>query len=103
MSVAHPRRKLLIVVSDRSLRRQLETMFSDLEVTASRTGEDTLALVRRTEPDVVLLDLGAAREPGAAGPSLELLRQILNLTPDVKLIAITEPDARELTVAAIGL
>jgi len=103
MTVAHRRRKLLIVVSDRTLRRQLETVFSDLDVTAGRMDEDTLAIVRRTEPDVVLLDLGSAREPSAAGPSLELLRQILNLTPDVKLIAITEHDARELTVAAIGL
>ena len=97
MSVANRRRKLLIVVNDRALRRQLETVFSDLEVTASRMEDDTLAIVRRTEPDVVLLDLGTARAPGAAGPSLELLRQILNLTPDVKLIAITEHDARELS------
>jgi two-component system NtrC family response regulator len=103
MTVANRRRKLLIVVNDRALRRQLETVFSDLDVTAGRIEEDTLAIVRRTEPDVVLLDLGSAREPGAAGPGLELLRQILNLTPDVKLIAITEHDARELTVAAIGL
>src|SRR5215472_12787703 len=103
MAVANHRRKLLIVVNDRALRRQLETVFSDLEVTANRTGEDTLAIVRRTEPDVVLLDLGTAREPTAAKESLELLRQILNLTPDVKLIVITEHDARELTVAAIGL
>jgi len=103
MAVANHRRKLLIVVNDRPLRRQLETVFSDLEVTASRPGEDVLAIVRRTEPDVVLLDLGTAREPTAAKESLELLRQILNLTPDVKLIAITEHDARELTVAAIGL
>jgi two-component system NtrC family response regulator len=103
MTVANRRRKLLIVVNDRTLRRQLETVFSDLDVTAGRMDEDALAIVRRTEPDVVLLDLGSAPEPGAAAPSLELLRQILNLTPDVKLIAITEHDARELTVAAIGL
>ncbi|HVH82974.1 MAG TPA: hypothetical protein VM713_01540 [Steroidobacteraceae bacterium] len=50
MSVANRRRKLLIVVNDRTLRRELESMFSDLEVTASRAGEDTLAIVRRTEP-----------------------------------------------------
>ncbi|HUL47825.1 MAG TPA: response regulator, partial [Steroidobacteraceae bacterium] len=103
MAVSHRRRKLLIVVNDRTLRRQLETVFSDLDVTAGRMDDDTLAIVRRTEPDVVLLDLGTAREPSAARPSLELLRQILSLTPDVKLIAITEHDARELTVAAIGL
>jgi two-component system NtrC family response regulator len=103
MTVANHRRKLLIVVNDRTLRRQLETVFSDLDVTAGRMDEDTLAIVRRTEPDVVLLDLGNAREPSAAGSGLELLRQILNLIPDVKLIVITEHDARELTVAAIGL
>src|SRR5438105_8877255 len=35
--------------------------------------------------------------------SLELLRQILNISPDTKIIAMTEHDARELAVAAVGL
>ena len=78
-------------------------MFSDLDVTASETSDQTLALVRRTEPDVVLFDLGAAREPQVAAQSLELLRQILNISPDTKIIAMTEHDARELAVAAVGL
>jgi two-component system NtrC family response regulator len=103
MAVANRRRKLLILENDRALRRELEMVFSDLEVTAIRTSDDTLAIVRRTEPDVVLFDLGTAREPQVAAQSLELLRQILNLTPDVKLIAMTEHDARELAVAAVGL
>ena len=60
-------------------------------------------LVRRIEPDVVLFDLGTAREPAVAAQSLELLRQILNLAPDTKIIAMTEHDARELAVAAVGL
>jgi two-component system NtrC family response regulator len=59
--------------------------------------------VRRLEPDVVLFDLGAAREPSLATQSLELLRQILNLAPDTKIIAMTEHDARQLAVAAVGL
>jgi two-component system, NtrC family, response regulator len=103
MSVANRRRKLLILEDDRTLRRELEAVFSDLDVTAIRTSDDPLATVRRTEPDVVLFDLGTAREPTVAAQSLELLRQILNLTPDVKLIAMTEHDARELAVAAVGL
>ena len=97
------RRKLLILENDRALRRELEAIFSDLDVTASETSEQTLALVRRTEPDVVLFDLGAAREPAVAAQSLELLRQILNISPDTKIIAMTEHDARELAVAAVGL
>jgi two-component system, NtrC family, response regulator len=103
MATANRRRKLLILENDRTLRRELETVFSDLDVTATRTSEETLPLVRRMEPDVVLFDLGTAREPTVAAQSLDLLRQILTLTPDVKLIAMTEHDARELAVAAVGL
>jgi two-component system NtrC family response regulator len=103
MAVANRRRKLLILENDRALRRELEVMFSDLEVTAIRTADEPLVTVRRTEPDVVLFDLGADREPAQAAESLGLLRQILNLTPDSKLIAMIEHDARELAVAAVGL
>jgi two-component system, NtrC family, response regulator len=97
------RRKLLILENDRALRRELEGMFADLDVTTAETSEQALALVRRVEPDVVLFDLGAARQPAVAAQSLELLRQILHLSPDTKIIAMTEHDARELAVAAVGL
>src|SRR5690242_13243577 len=103
MAATMQRRKLLILENDRALRRELEAMFSDLDVTASETSEQALALVRRTEPDVVLFDLGKAREPVVAAQSLELLRQILHILPDTKIIAMTEHDARELAVAAVGL
>ena len=96
------RRKLLILADDAVLRPQLERIFADLEVTAAEVTEQALALVRRMEPDVVLIDLGA-RDPALAAPRLELLRQIRRLTPDAKIIAVTEQGARELTVAAIGL
>ena len=97
------RRKLLILESDVALRRQLQEIFADLDVTVSETSDQALVLLRRIEPDVVLFDLGTAREPAVAAQSLELLRQILNLSPDTKIIAMTEHDARELAVAAVGL
>ena len=103
MAVAMQRRKLLILESDRALRCELEAVFSDLDVTVCETAEQTLATVRRTEPDVVLFDLGTAHKPAVAAQSLELLRQILNISPDTKIIAMTEHDARELAVAAVGL
>src|SRR5271170_1718551 len=102
-TVMQQRRKLLILENDRALRRELEQIFSDLDVTSADTSEQALVLIRRLEPDVVLFDLGTAREPAVAGQSLELLRQILNLSPDTKIIAMTEHDARELAVAAVGL
>ncbi|MGH8303789.1 MAG: sigma 54-interacting transcriptional regulator, partial [Steroidobacteraceae bacterium] len=97
------RRKLLILENDRALRRELEGMFCDLEVTSGETSEQALAQVRRMEPEVVLFDLGTARQPAVASQSLDLLRQILHLAPDTKIIAMTEHDARELAVAAVGL
>jgi two-component system NtrC family response regulator len=97
------RAKLLILENDRGLRSELESIFSDLEVTSGETSEQALVLLRRLEPDVVLFDLGTARRPEVAAQSLALLRQILTLAPDTKIIAMTEHDARELAVAAVGL
>jgi two-component system NtrC family response regulator len=96
------RRKLLILGDDTVLRPQFERIFADLEVTAAEVSEQALALVRRIEPDVVLIDLGT-RDAALAAPRLEVLRQIRRLSPDAKIIAVTEQGARELTVAAIGL
>ncbi len=103
MSAVMQRRKLLILENDRALRRELEAVFSDLEVTVAEASDQTLALVRRTEPDVILFDLGATHDPTVAQQSLVLLRQILNISPDTKIIAMTEHDARELAVSAVGL
>ena len=88
------RRKLLIVASDRALCRELEAIFSDLEVVRGEPNIQVLPLIRRMEPDVALFDLTSG---------LELLRQILNLAPDMKVIALTAHDARDLAVQAIGL
>ena len=94
---------LLLVQSDQALHRTLEALFADFNVICSDASEQALTLVRRAEPDVVLFDLGAAREPALATKELELLRQILTLAPNPKIIAMTVPDARELAVQAAGL
>src|SRR5258705_11933944 len=103
MAAAMQRRKLLILANDRALRRELEAVFSDLDVTACEASDQALVTVRRTEPDAVLFDLGTAREPAVAAQPLALLRQILNIRPDPKIIAMIEHDPRELAGAAVGL
>jgi two-component system, NtrC family, response regulator len=99
----HERRRLLLVQSDPALRRELETLFADLDLACVDVCEQALALVRRAEPDVVLFDLGRSREPRHAARELTLLRKILTIGPNIKIIAMTEPDARELAVQAVGL
>ncbi|HEY4213030.1 MAG TPA: PEP-CTERM-box response regulator transcription factor [Steroidobacteraceae bacterium] len=97
------RRKLLILENDAATSRELAAMFADLEVTCAPTSEQALAIVRRLEPDVVLFDLGAAHDPAVATQSMDLLRQILTISPDIKIIAMTEHDDRALAVRAVGL
>src|SRR5690242_8999573 len=41
------RRKLLILENDRALRRELEQIFSDLEVTVGETSDQALVILRR--------------------------------------------------------
>jgi two-component system NtrC family response regulator len=102
-SVDKQRRRLLILCDDQGMRRELEKIFSDLDLTASEICDQVPVLVRRVEPDVVLLDFGAARAPAGAAQSLALLRDIVKLSPDTRIIAMTEYNARELAVAAVGL
>jgi two-component system NtrC family response regulator len=103
VSTSRQRRRLLILGDEPGMRRELEKIFSDLEVTASEISDQVPVLVRRVEPDVVLFDFGTARVPAGATQSLELLRQIVKLSPDTRIIAMTEYNARELAVAAVGL
>jgi len=93
-------RKLLILESDSGLKGELEKIFADLEVTCADVNDQALTVVRRIEPDVVLFDLGPV---GPDSESLALLRQILNLAPETKIIAMTEQDGKELAVQAVGL
>jgi len=103
MNARVQRRKLLILADDDVLRRELEKIFADLDVIHGDSSEQTLSVIRRSEPDVVLFDLGTTRDPTAVVKSMGLLRQILNIAPDTKIVAMTERDARELAVQAVGL
>jgi len=96
------RRKLLILEDDPASGRDLAAVFSDLDVTCSGAGAASLALVRRLEPDVVLLDLDGPEGRDEA-QRLELLRRILHLSPDMKVVAITGESGRDLAVKAVGI
>ena len=97
------RRKLLILESDPTLSRELAVMFADLDVTFGDGGEQTLGIVRRIEPEVVLFSLDTHHGPEGQQRSLQLVQEILHNAPDTKIIAMTEDDARDLAVRAVGM
>jgi two-component system, NtrC family, response regulator len=97
-----PRGKLLLVLQDRQLRGEVERIFADFELQCAEPGEQVLALVRRSAPEVVLFDLGSGRTAAHATGELDLLSAILSIAPATKIIVMTEADARELAVQAVG-
>lgn len=95
-------RKLMIVAPERAAMRHLQSMFADLQTFCCESLDQAIPVLRRAEPDAVLLDLGARDVEGATA-GLQLLRQILTTAPCTKIIAMTEQGGRELAVRAIGL
>lgn len=97
-------RRLLIVEDDPGLQSQMRWCFSeDLEVSVAADRESALAALRRTEPDVITLDLGLPPDPGGASEGFLLLEEILRLAPMTKIIVVTGREDKENAVKAIGM
>jgi len=82
----------IIVVDDHDLvRLGLVKLLSDVEglrvVGEGSSGEEAIALAKKYEPDVILMDV---RMPGVDG--IEATRKIVRLFSDIKVIAVTACD-----------
>ncbi len=78
-----------------SLRLLLEPRF---RVFAAESGEQAVEIVRREEPDVVVLDL---EMPGLSG--VETLARIRDLSPSTEVIAVTGASPQDLAVEILRL
>lgn len=71
---------------------------SDLEIVAlASSGSETLDAARRTQPDVVLLDLQIPEPKGA-----ELIRRLAVVSPASKVMILTTYDDDEHLIEAVG-
>jgi DNA-binding response OmpR family regulator len=78
--------RILIVDDEQSVREVLSEYFTEqgYAVETAGDGEEALAIVQRSLPDLVLLDV---RMPGIDG--VETLRRIRGLAPDLAVIMVT--------------
>lgn len=95
--------KLLIVEDDPGLQAQLRWSFENFEVVLADNREDAIAALRRHEPDVVTLDLGLPPDPGGVTEGFATLEEILQLSPETKVIVVTGHDDKNNAVTAIGM
>jgi two-component system, NtrC family, response regulator len=87
--VSQDKKSLLVIEDDPGLQKQLRWSFDAYEVLVASDRESALALLRRHEPAVVTMDLGLPPDPDGASEGLATLVQILELTPDTKVIVLT--------------
>ncbi len=91
----------VVIVDDHPVVRKGLTVFlsnePDIEVVGSAVdGEESLALVAETAPDIVLMDLSM---PGIGG--IEATRRLVAARPDVRIMMLTSFGGHERMVQAL--
>lgn len=79
--------RLLIVDDSNIMRRRIERsqQFDELEVVgAASNGVEAIELFRRTDPDLVTMDLTMPQMDG-----IECIEQLVRLKPDVRILVIS--------------
>jgi len=93
---------LLVIEDDAGLQSQLKWCFDGYKVLIAGDREEAIALLRRYEPPVVLLDLGLPPDPENATEGLATLDEILSLIPSTKVVIVTGNDERENAIRAVA-
>lgn len=93
---------LLVVEDDKGLQTQLRWAFDGYEVVIAGDRAEAIAMLRRHEPGVVLLDLGLPPDPGGVTEGLATLAEVLSLAPATKVIVVTGDNDRANAVKAVA-
>lgn len=101
--MSEQQRTLLIVEDDPALQKQMRWAFDAFATEVADNREEAIAQLRRHEPAVVTMDLGLPPAPDDVTEGFALLREILALAPDTKVIVLTGQHDRDNAVKAIGL
>jgi two-component system NtrC family response regulator len=94
---------LLVVEDDDGLREQLKWAFSHYEVITAQDKNEAIAKLRRYEPGVVTLDLGLPPDPCGFEEGLNILQEIVSLSPSTKVIMVTGQSDRAIAMQAINM
>jgi len=100
---AHQAGSLLIVEDDAGLQKQLRWSFEDYDVAVANDQESALAQLAKTNPQVVLLDLGLPPDPDGPSAGLAILQAILQAAPTTKVIMMSGQTDRAYALKAIAL
>ena len=92
---------VLVVEDDPGLRKQLKWSLDGYEAVFAADRAEAIALLRRHEPSVVLLDLGLPPDAEGVTEGFEALSEILSLAPQTKVIVVTGNADRDNALKAV--
>ena len=101
--MAQNKPELLVIEDDKGLQKQLKWSLDEYHVVLAEDKDSSLVELRRFQPKVVTLDLGLPPDPANASAGIELLEEILKLSPSSKIIVVTGNDEREVAMKAVEL
>lgn len=101
--MSNNKKTLLIVEDDPGLQKQLKWSFENYQVVIAGDRQEAIDALRRYQPLVVTLDLGLPPDPANASEGLAALKEILQLSPETKVIVVTGNDDRDIAVQAVAM
>ena len=94
--------KLLIVEDDEGLCSQYRWAFPSCDVLMAHARPQAVALVKREEPPVAIMDLGLPPDPDGVSEGFATLDEILAIAPKTKVIVVTGNGERRNALKAIA-
>jgi len=95
-------RALLVVEDDPGLQAQLKWAYDDYRVLIAGDHDAAIDLLRAEEPAVITLDLGLPPDADGTREGFRLLKAILEMKPDTKVIVVSGHGERASALAAIA-
>jgi len=98
------KQKVLIVDDDKDLREQLKhTLEKDYKIFLSEDGGDILRIIQRKKPDMILLDLHLPPDTATTKVGMNILRDLVDMKIEAKVIVITGSNDRKDALTAIDM
>ena len=98
-----PKPKLLIVEDDEGLCSQYRWAFPACEVLIAHARPPAVALVKRDNPPVAIMDLGLPPDPDGVSEGFATLTDVLRIAPQTKIIIVTGNGERKNALRAVAL
>ncbi len=101
--MTEPVKKILVVEDDPGVQSQMKWALSDFELHVAGDRPEAIAMARREDPAVVILDLGMPPDEAGATEGLAALEEILAINPLTKVIVASGNSERENALNAVNM